>query len=100
MEQAITEYKPRKWYNAYKFPLVPVIAVRKRNEYNTKSMSFHWLFFQFWTLDSVCIEASIVCSTHWGIGFIGLLPYLRWVITIPCPNGLEHWIQQNLWRKP
>lgn len=92
--------QPRKWYNSYKFPLIPVIRVREANEHNTSSFSFHWLFFQLWTRDAFDFELAVVISEHWGIGVNGLLPYLRWVICIPCPDKLGMWFQRNLWRKP
>jgi hypothetical protein len=92
--------KPEKWYNHYSFPLVPQITIRRGDEWNTTSHSFHWLIFKFWTLDSVQFEISANIDTHWGIGFCGILPYLRWVISIPLPVSFQMWVQQNLWRKP
>lgn len=77
----------------------PYWRVKHRDEYNTKNYSFEWMFFNFWTLDQVSFEFTLVISDHWGIGFIGLLPYLRWGITIPMPL----WMQRLLWkaaRKP
>jgi hypothetical protein len=35
-------------------------------------------------------------STHWGLGFIFLLPYLRLKIAIPCPTKLDLWVMRNL----
>ncbi len=96
---ATENYKPRKWYNSYRFPLIPIIKVREANEYNTRSISFHWLFFQFWTLDSFNFEVSFVVSEHWGIGVIGIFPYLRWVVAIPLPEKFGMWVQKNLWRR-
>ena len=34
-----------------------------------------------------------------GFGFIGLFPYFRWVLAIPCPINLGMWMQKHLWRK-
>ena len=92
--------KPRTWYNNYTFPLLPQLQIKEGNEYNTKGFSFHWLFFKLWSLDCFSFEVGVVFDTHWGIGFIGILPYLRWVICIPCPEKLMMWTQRNLWRKP
>ncbi len=97
-----TDYpgKPKRWYNSDIFPLIPQLTIRKANKHNTKSISFHWLFFQFWTLDCFQLELSFVISDHWGIGFIGILPYLRFVFTIPCPEKLGRFISKHLDRKP
>lgn len=99
MEVASTDQKPRKWYNNYIFPLVPGFRIKKADEYNTNGFSFHWLFFKFWTLDSFGFEISFNIDDHWGIGFSGILPYLRWVVAIPCPPNWQMWMQRNLWRK-
>ena len=93
-------YRKEKWYNKNIFPLIPVIQIKKADQHNTSSFSFRWLFFTIWTLDSFQFEFTIVANTHWGVGVIGLLPYLRWVITIPCPEKLGIWIDRKLSRKP
>jgi len=101
-EEAVcsTLEKPRRWYNSYTFPLIPQFKIRPANEYNTKAISFHWLFIHLWTLDSFEFEVSIILfSSHWGVGFNGQLPYLRWVIAIPMPPRFQNWIQRNLWRQ-
>jgi hypothetical protein len=90
----------RKWYNSYKFPLIPVIETHKPNQYNTWRIHFNWLFIRFWTLDSFQFELAFVASSHWGIGIIGIFPYLRWTLTIPCPWQFELWLSKNLDRKP
>lgn len=92
-------YRKEKWYNRNVFPLVPVITIKKADEHNTSAFTFRWLFFTIWTLDSFSFELSIVASTHWGIGFIGILPYLRWVVAIPCPERLGILIDRKLSRK-
>lgn len=79
------EYRKEKWYNNHVFPLIPIIIVKKKDKYNTSGFSFKWLFFNLWSLDSFAFELSFVCTSHWGIGIIGILPYLRWVVTIPLP---------------
>jgi hypothetical protein len=91
--------KTEKWYNRNIFPLLPVIERRKSNEHNTSSFSFRWLIFTFWTLDHFSFELSIVATEHWGVGVIGILPYLRWVIAIPCPESLGIKISNLLGRK-
>lgn len=93
-------YRKEKWYNKNIFPLIPVITIKKSNEHNTSSFTFRWLFFTIWTLDSFHFEISLVADTHWGIGIIGILPYLRWAVTIPCPEKLGMWFSKNLNRKP
>lgn len=33
-------------------------------------------------------EFSLILGNHFGVGFAGRLPYLRWVITLPIPEYL------------
>jgi hypothetical protein len=77
-----------KWYYNETFPILPIVRIRKADKYNTWSISIKWLFFTLWTLDTFQFELSIVFDTHWGIGIIGIMPYLRWCICIPCPMKL------------
>ena len=93
-------YRKQKWYNKNVFPLIPVIDIQKADKYNTSGFSFRWLFFTFWSLDSFGFEFAFVATTHWGIGFNGILPYLRWVVAIPCPEKLSIWIDRKLGRIP
>ena len=90
--------KARKWYNNMTFPIIPSLDLKKANKHNTSGFTFHWLFFKVWTIDSPSFEISIVADTYWGIGIIGLLPYFRWVIAIPCPMELGIWIDKNFSR--
>lgn len=100
MSQTASGYaRKEKWYNKNIFPLVPVITIRKSNENNTKSFSFRWLFFTIWSLDSFAFEFSVVADTHWGVGFVGILPYLRWVVAVPCPEKIGIFIYRKLYRK-
>ncbi len=89
----------KKWYKSQIFPLIPIIETREENEHNTSHFSFRWLFITIWTIDSFCFEFTIVADNHWGLGFIGLFPYFRWVLAIPCPTKLGMWTQRYLWRK-
>lgn len=92
--------RKEKWYNSYIFPLIPLLTIKKADKYNTEGFTFKWLFITLWTLDNVQFEVAIVLDTHWGIGFIGLLPYLRWVISIPCPPNIGIWFDKLTSRKP
>jgi hypothetical protein len=94
-QTASGNYRKQKWYNHKVFPLIPVITTKKANEYNSSSFCFRWLFFTVWSLDTIQFEFAFVANTHWGIGFIGLLPYLRWVVTIPCPESLGIWFDKK-----
>jgi hypothetical protein len=89
-----------KWYKKNIFPLIPIIETREEDKYNTSHFSFRWLFITIWSIDSFCFEISIVADTHWGIGVVGLFPYFRWVLTIPCPEKFGMWIQKHLCRSP
>jgi hypothetical protein len=99
-QTASGNYRKQKWYNNNVFPLIPVLEIKKANEHNTSGFTFRWLVFTFWTLDSFGFEFSIVATEHWGIGVIGILPYLRWVIAIPCPEWLGIKLSNLLDRKP
>ena len=99
-QTASGKYRKEKWYNKNLFPLIPVVETREADEHNTSSISFRWLIFTFWTLDSFQFEFSIVASLHWGVGFVGMLPYLRWVVAIPCPEWVGIKISKTLDRKP
>lgn len=88
------------WYSNEKFPLIPLLRIKKGDKYNTNNFTFKWLFFTIWSLDSFCFEASLNIDTHWGIGFTGLLPYLRIIVAIPCPDKIGFWIDKHLNRHP
>lgn len=90
--------REQKWYNRNIFPLVPVLEIRKADEHNTSNFTFRWMFLTLWTLDVPSIEVAVVADTHWGFGVIGILPYLRWVFTIPCPEKVSMRIHKNLSR--
>jgi hypothetical protein len=92
-------YRIQKWYSKQIFPLVPLLEIKKEDEYNTSGFTFRWLFLTVWVLDSFKFEFAIVADTHWGIGFVGILPYLRWVFAIPCPVKLGIWIDNKLQRQ-
>jgi hypothetical protein len=99
-QTAAGEYRKERWYNRNIFPLVPVYTYKKADKHNTQGFTFRWLVFTFWTLDSFQFEIAANIDTHWGIGFTGILPYLRWVIAIPCPEKFGIWIDRNINRKP
>jgi hypothetical protein len=83
-----------KWYNHYRFPLIPVVETRKADKYNTKNISFTWMFLKFWVLDCFEFEIAFTLTSHWGIGIAMILPYLRIVFAIPFP---ESWLMR--WNK-
>lgn len=89
----------KKWYKHEKFPLIPILRIKQEDMYNTKGFIFKWLFLNIWTLDSPSIELGFVMESHFGLGFVGRLPYLRWTLTIPCPVSVERFVMRMLWRK-
>lgn len=86
----------KKWYNAGIFPIVPISHKLDDNG----GFYFKWLIVTIWTLDRAQFEISFVATTHWGLGFIGIFPFFRWAITIPCPPKLGTWIDKVTTRKP
>lgn len=95
-----TDFRKPKWYRSPKFPLLPILNIKKSDHHNTSSASFHWLFFKYWTLDIFAFELAFVCDTHWGFGITAILPYSRIVICIPCPSKLAFRIDKVLNRHP
>ncbi len=100
VDQAATAVTNKKqtWYNSYEFPFVPELIVKKANEHNSWGFQFNWLFLKIWTLDSFNFEFTIVASAHWGIGFIGIFPYLRWALCVPIPRPIERWFSKLTYR--
>ena len=88
-----------RWYTNEQFPLLPIFTPKPANEHNTASFYFSWLGLRLWAMDSPSFEIALVANTHWGVGLIGQLPYLRWVACIPCPRKLGEWSMRYLWRK-
>ena len=97
-QSASGKCRKQKWYNMNIFSLVPLLEIKKADQYNTSGFTFRWLFFTIWTIDNPSFEFSIVADTHWGIGFIGLFLYARWVITIPCPEKIGIWVDKHFSR--
>ena len=100
-------YGPTTWYNDPAFPLVPVLKVRKpvkpAGEWDSGTchgFTLSWLGLAVWTLEHPSFELAIVADFHWGVGVTGILPYLRWKVTIPPPAALQTWACKNLTRKP
>lgn len=90
--------RKEKWYNKNIFPLVPVLEIRTADEHNTSGFTFRWMFITVWDLDTPSFEVSVVVDTHWGLGAIGILPYLRWAVTIPCPEKVVTWVYKSFSR--
>jgi hypothetical protein len=94
------QMRGKKWYNSYKFPLIPQLQIKKGDEYNTPRYNFHWLLIKIWSLDSFEFEIAFTISDHWGIGIIAIVPYTRMVFAIPFPDKFSYWICHHLFRKP
>lgn len=92
------DYRNEKWYNNYRFPLVPRISLKKADSNNTIKFNFDWLFIKSWSRDGVGIEISFVCDSHWGFGFAFLFPYLRLAITIPFPESINDFVRKHFHR--
>ena len=89
-----------KWYNSYIFSLVPILSMRKSDKHNANGFTFDWLFIKIWSLEHIGFELAVNISTHWGIGITAIIPYLRIVICVPCPEWLAFKIDRNLSRSP
>lgn len=58
-ERCATDVKPLPWYQWNRFPLVPVIRIRKADKWNTWSCHVSWLCFNFWTKDTPFIKVEL-----------------------------------------
>lgn len=95
-----SDYEKPKWYNHPRFSLVPRLLIRPSDEHNTGNFCFEWLFVRLWSLDHAAFELSVAADTHWGIGVLGIVPYLRWTCCIPCPDKAGMWVSDRLRRRP
>lgn len=93
------EAKQIKWYNRGKFQILPRLVIIKESDYANGGFAFDWLFLRLWSLDSFSFEVAAVCDCHWGLGLTAIIPRLRIVFAIPCPEKLAAWSQRRLWRK-
>lgn len=92
--------KRSKWHNSYIFPLIPILSTRKRDEHSANGFTFQWLFIKVWSLEHIEFEIAVNISTHWGIGITAIVPYLRIVLCIPCPEILTMKIDKIFSRSP
>lgn len=68
-----------------------ILSTTSGNKYNPSSFSLNLGILKIWSLSHCSFEMGVVCDTHWGIGAIGIFPYLRWVLAIPCPEKFSMW---------
>lgn len=95
-----------KWYRDVKFPLVPRLRVlppgRPPSEYDDGRIGyfwFRWLIFTAYSFEVPSFEVAVVCDTNNGIGFHGVLLYVRWFVCVPCPRRLGMRINNALRRR-
>lgn len=83
------------WAFGGRFPLVPILRVKKADKYNTAGFYFTWLGFRIWTMDSPDIGFEInLCDRDLGVRV--RIPYLIIGFWLPLfPASFEH----KLWRK-
>lgn len=77
-----------------------ILRVRHGDKHNTTNFTFDIGIVKVWSMDSFQFEITAVANTHWGIGFVGLLPYLRWVVALPIPQNLGIKFDELTRRKP
>ena len=63
-----------------------------------KDLFLDGCFLTVWDLDIPSFEVTVVADTHWGLGVIGILPYLRWTVTMPCPEKVGTWVHKSFGR--
>lgn len=72
-----------------------ILSTTGGNKYNAPSFSLNLGILKIWSLTHCSFEMGVVCDTHWGIGAIGIFPYLRWVLAIPCPEKFSMWFGEK-----
>lgn len=86
IDSIISNSNDRKWYNYYKFPLIPIISYRQKDEYNYTAICLSWLNFRIWNRN--CFN-EITCTfkiEHTGIFLHFILPYFVvyvWICYFP-----------------
>lgn len=93
------EPKHRKWYRWHKFPLLPNVEYKARNEWNSTHISFSWLFLRVWTMDSPDIGLHFDLQDS-GMSVRLRLPYLNihfWLL--PFPDSFARLSMDRLWRR-
>lgn len=84
-----------RWYNWYRFPLVPQFRYRPADRQNTANFHFHWLVFRAWTSDAPMLGFEIKLNDR-DLDIRVDLPYLWTGIFIPIfPDSMSH----RFWRK-
>ncbi len=79
----MTQIQNQKWYQHEIFPLIPIFRIRKADSNFKEGFYIKWMLLELWSVDEVSFKISFVISDRWGIGFNGLLPFLRWSISFP-----------------
>lgn len=95
-------YVPDRWWNDHRFPLVPRLrthaAVKPKDKWDSgisRGFTFSWLFIKAWTLEHFSLSVEAVIDDHRGVGFVGVMPYLRWAITIPVPPSTFDFLRRK-----
>lgn len=83
-----------RWYHWYRFALLPSVKIRRPDKWNTWSMHFSWLCFDFWTMDS--ISFGVEFNIQEDIMFRFQIPFAILAIHIPI---LPQFFLQKFWRK-
>jgi hypothetical protein len=85
----------RRWYRWSRFPLMPLLHIRKADRWNEWSLHFQWLALSIWTMMSPDIGASVEIDDQ-GIEARIRVPYLIFMLRLPL---FPHWLHQKLWRR-
>lgn len=86
-------YKP-KWYQHWRFPLLPIFEIYKANHCNAGDFNFHWLFLKVNSSMVPELEFQLTLDDMGLRAHIGL-PYVRiHILLLPFP---QKWYQKY-WR--
>lgn len=87
------------WYKKSRFPLVPVIRIKKGDQWNSRGFMFSWLGLSVGDAMSPQFDFHLHFSAHSLIGFRLGLPYLNiWFSLLPLPYFFSSTIQNWTWR--
>lgn len=94
---AMTDQKPRPWYQWERCPLVPIYKISKGDEHNSTRIYFCWLVFNVW--DAMSPNFGIDLDVEfYGITLRLSVPYIHFRISIPLPVKWDMWAHRYLWR--
>lgn len=87
------------WYKNTRFPLIPVLKIKKGNEWNSRGFTFTWLGLMISDAMSPHLDFHFYILSHSLIGFRVGIPYVNiWFHLVPIHYKIGSFIQNWTWR--